>query len=151
MAEQPAHSTDPGRRRKQPSAFRRGMETLLLILAALGAVALVVQVGLAGYGAYGGGFEFHASLGYGIAGLAVVILLVALLAWPGTIVALLALLLAALAVVGQIGLAELGEKGSTWFGAAHAVDGAIVFALMVAVLVGTIRRKRGRARVADGQ
>lgn len=127
------------------------METLLLILATLGVVALVVQVGLAGYGAFGGGFEFHASLGYGIVGLAVVVLLVALLAWPGATVALLALLLAALTVVGQIGLAELGEKGSSWFGAAHAVDGAIVFVLMVAVLVGTVRRKRGRSRATAEQ
>src|SRR3954469_22800502 len=83
---------------------------------ALFLLAGVVQIFLAGFGTFHGGFAAHRALGFGMAGLAVVILVLALVTRAGTRDVVLALVLVLLAGGAQSLLADARESGAFWGG-----------------------------------
>src|SRR3954449_2293428 len=91
-------------------------------------VAGAVQIFLAGFGTFHGGFDAHRGLGFGMAGLSLVILVLALVARVGTRDVVLAVVLLLLAGGGQSLLAALGEDAAFW-GGLHALDGLAILGI----------------------
>jgi hypothetical protein len=104
-------------------------------------VAGAVQIFLAGFGTFHGGFAAHRGLGFGMAGLAVIILVLALVARVGTRDVVLAVVLVLLAGAGQSLLAGLGEDGAFW-GGLHALDGLAILGIAGFLQGAAIRRVR---------
>jgi Family of unknown function (DUF6220) len=109
-------------------------------------VAGAVQIFLAGFGAFSGGFDAHRGLGFGMAGLAVVILVLALVARVGTRDVVLAVVLVLLAGAVQSLLAGLGEDGAFW-GGLHALDGLAILGIAGFLQGAAIRRVRAATPV----
>jgi len=140
------------------SALRRsagaGYRWLLLLFL----VAGVVQIFLAGLGvfhlhAYGlddpagdAALDPHRALGFAMAGIAILILVLALVAWPGgRQVVLVAVLVLQTAVLQSL-LAGLGDDSPVW-GGLHALDGLL--ALVVAGYLYGVALVRRRAVARD--
>jgi hypothetical protein len=109
-------------------------------------VAGAVQIFLAGFGAFHGGFAAHRGLGFGMAGLAVIILVLALVARVGTRDVVLAVVLVLLAGAVQSLLAGLGEDGAFW-GGLHALDGLAILGIAGFLQGAAIRRIRAATPV----
>jgi len=106
----------------------------------------VVQIFLAGLGAFkllhGAGdaaLDPHRTLGYAMAGMAIVILIVTLIARPGTRAIIGAVLLVLMTVVLQSLLAGLADN-HVIFGALHATDGLFILAIPAYLYVWSGRR-----------
>lgn len=119
-----------GTRSPAPGVYRAYHWVLGLFLF-LGAVQIV----LAGVGVFslmsqngGPGFEPHRTNGFIMSGIALVVVVLALLARAGTRSVVLAVVLFVLAAVGQSLLVGLGE-GNAWVGGLHALDGLIIIGL----------------------
>jgi hypothetical protein len=111
---------------------------------ALFLLAGAVQIFLAGWGAFHGGFGAHRTLGFIMSGLALVIVVLALLGRVGGRDIGLSILLFVLAAGGQSLWAALGED-STFFGGLHALEGLAILGI-AGFLHGTaIRRGRDTA------
>jgi hypothetical protein len=104
-------------------------------------VAGAVQIFLAGFGAFQGGFEAHRGLGFGLAGLSVIILVLALLARVGRRDIILSVVLLVLAGAVQSLLAGLGENAAFW-GGLHALDGLAILGIAGFLQGAAIRRIR---------
>ena len=109
-------------------------------------VAGVVQIFLAGLGAFkllhGAGdsaLDPHRTLGYALAGAAIVILIVTLIVRPGTRAIVGAVLLVLMTVVLQSLLAGLADD-HVIFGALHATDGLFILAIPAYLYVWSGRR-----------
>ena len=122
-------STETGLRR----AAQTGYLWLLLAFLALGAV----QIFLAGLGAFridnlgvsgDTAFAPHRAVGFAMAGVALLILVLALVARPGVRAVLGSVLLFLLAVLVQSLLASLADN-SVWFGGLHALDGLAILGI----------------------
>jgi hypothetical protein len=114
---------------------------------ALFLLAGAVQIFLAGYGAFHGGFDAHRTLGFIMSGLALVVVVLALLGRVGGRDIGLSVLLFLLAALGQSAWAALGEN-SAFFGGLHAFEGLAILGL-AGFLHGTaIRRGRDDASVS---
>src|SRR3954452_2308765 len=113
---------------------------------ALFLLAGVVQIFLAGFGTWGGGIEPHRILGFAMAGLAVLVVVLALVARAGTRDVVLAVVLVLLTGGAQSLLAGLGEDGAFW-GGLHAVDGLAILGIAGFLHGAAIRRGRA-ARTA---
>jgi hypothetical protein len=109
---------------------------------ALFLMAGVVQIFLAGYGAFQGGFDAHRTLGFIMSGIALVVVVLALLGRVGGRDIGLSVLLFLLAAGGQSLWAALGEDGA-FCGGLHAFEGLAILGL-AGFLHGTAIR-RGRA------
>jgi Family of unknown function (DUF6220) len=97
-------------------------------LAALLLAALAAQFLLAGAGAFGAtSFKAHTGLGWAIAGVSLILLVVAL----GARRARRASAILFAAVVLQVVLGVLGTKAWAWFGALHALNALAVVGAMV--------------------
>jgi hypothetical protein len=107
-------------------------------------VAGAVQIFLAGFGAFHGGFAAHRGLGFGMAGLAVVIVVLALVSRAGTRDVVLSVVLLVLAGGAQSLLAGLGEDGAFW-GGLHALDGLAILGIAGFLQGAAIRRSRAGA------
>jgi Family of unknown function (DUF6220) len=103
-------------------------EWVLALFLVLGAV----QIFLAGFGVWslgsGPGFDPHRVLGFTLAGLSLVILVLAIVAGAGRRAVIIAALLVVLTGFVQSLLAGLGDEGAFW-GGLHALDGLIVLGL----------------------
>ena len=106
----------------------------------------VVQIFLAGLGAFkllhGAGdsaLDPHRTLGYALAGAAIVILIVTLIVRPGTRAIVGAVLLVLMTVVLQSLLAGLADD-HVIFGALHATDGLFILAIPAYLYVWSGRR-----------
>ena len=111
---------------------------------ALFLLAGAVQIFLAGYGAFHGGFGAHRTLGFAMSGIALVILVLALLGRVGGRDIGLSALLFLLAALGQSGWAALGEN-SAFFGGVHAFEGLAIIGLAGFLHGAAIRRGRENA------
>jgi hypothetical protein len=113
-------------------------EWVLALFLVLGAV----QIFLAGFGVWslgsGPGFDPHRVLGFTMAGLGLVILVLAVVARAGRRAIGIAALLFVLAAFGQSLLAALGDEGAFW-GGLHALDGLVILGL-AGFLHGAARR-----------
>jgi hypothetical protein len=107
-------------------------------------VAGAVQIFLAGFGAFHGGFAAHRGLGFGMAGLALIIVVLALVARVGTRDVVLAVVLLLLAGGAQSLLAGLGDDGAFW-GGLHALDGLAILGIAGFLQGAAIRRSRSTA------
>jgi hypothetical protein len=103
-----------------------------------------VQIFLAGWGAFGHGFDAHELLGYVMAGIAVLVLVLALLARVGTRDVVLALVLVALTGGAQSALASAGWGGAFW-GGLHALDGLVILGIAGFLHGAAIRRGKAAA------
>ena len=122
-------STETGLRR----AAQTGYRWLLLAFLALGAV----QIFLAGLGAFridnlgvsgDTAFAPHRAVGFAMAGVALLILVLALVARPGVRAVLGSVLLFLLVVLVQSLLAGLADS-TVWFGGLHALDGLAILVI----------------------
>jgi len=132
------------------SPARRNADTIFTWLAALTALDILVQVFLAGVGAFGDharkvedatSFDPHRFNGEIVAGLTLLMLIAALVAraskfqiWGSVVVFLLA-------EVAQHGLASGGDSNK-WVGGLHAFDGILILLLVIGLHV-TSRRRIG--------
>ncbi len=100
---------------------------------------IAVQFGLAGLGAFEGldggdvkdtYWSPHATVGYAVALLLIVLTVLAFVGRVGSAATRLTVIAAALAVIGQPLLAGLGTGVGGWFGALHALDGVAIAALL---------------------
>jgi hypothetical protein len=107
-------------------------------------VAGAVQIFLAGFGAFNGGFAAHRGLGFGMAGLSVIIVVLALVARVGTRDIVLAVVLLLLAGGVQSLLAGLGENAAFW-GGLHALDGLAILGIAGFLQGAAIRRMKSTA------
>ena len=122
-------STETGLRR----AAQAGYRWLLLAFLALGAV----QIFLAGLGAFridnlgvsgDTAFAPHRAVGFAMAGVALLILVLALVARPGVRAVLASVLLFLLVFLVQSLLAGLADS-TVWFGGLHALDGLAILGI----------------------
>src|SRR6202142_1100896 len=120
---QSPETTESGLRR----AAQAGYRWLLLAFLVLGAV----QIFLAGLGAFridnlgvsgDTAFAPHRAVGFAMAGVALVILILALIARPGVRMLIASVLLFLLVFLVQSLLASLADD-TVWFGGLHALDG----------------------------
>src|SRR6185312_3534809 len=113
-----------------PPTARRGGPLLPVYRVVLTVFLLAgaVQIFLAGFGVWGGGFDAHRILGFTMAGIAVVVLV-------------LALVLVLLAGGAQSLLAEAGGSGAFW-GGLHALDGLAILGIAGFLQAAAIRRSR---------
>jgi Family of unknown function (DUF6220) len=122
-------TTETGLRR----AAQTGYRWLLLAFLVLGAV----QIFLAGLGAFridnlgvsgDTAFAPHRAVGFAMAGVALLILVLALIARPGVRAVIASAVLFLLAVLVQSLLASLADN-TVWFGGLHALDGLAILGI----------------------
>lgn len=111
------------------SGVRAGADAVAGALALLMTGLAFVQFGLAGWGAFGGDFGVHGVLGTTIGVTAIILMIATLVARPSRKVTWLAVLLAVLAAPVQTVFAAVGFNVNAWFGALHALNGVVIFAL----------------------
>lgn len=115
-----------------PAGYRTTFAKIFRIFAMVIGTAVVVQFGLAGYGAFAhrdGGFDAHETLGSVIGGLTLLLLIVAVIARPGRTPLIGAIVLFVLAGPVQPLLASLGKDHGAWWGALHAIVGIAILAM----------------------
>ena len=140
----PAASTRPA------GGLRRGADLAYGYLAAFFVLAVLVQVYLAGVGVFGinarkvanaTSLDPHRAWGTVLMILAVVLLILALVAWQSARTVIGTAVLAVLVTVAQVGLAVAGDS-SKWVGGAHALDGMIILLLSLWLAIAARRRRR---------
>jgi hypothetical protein len=126
-----------------PTATRRAGPLLPVyrVVLAVFLLAGAVQIFLAGFGVWGGGFDAHRILGFTMAGIAVLVLVLALVSRAGTRDVVLAVVLVLLAGGAQSLLAEAGGSGAFW-GGLHALDGLAILGIAGFLHGAAIRRGR---------
>src|SRR3954466_2188239 len=138
------------------SAATRTADKIFAGLAALTALAVVVQVFLAGVGVFGmdapkaedaGSFDPHRVLGEIIGGLTLLMLIAALVARASRRVMWASIVLFLLAEFAQHGLAS-GGNSNKWVGGLHALDGVVI--LLLALWLHLDSRPRLAGSAADG-
>jgi hypothetical protein len=127
-----------------PTTTRPGGPLLSVyrVVLALFLLAGAVQFFLAGFGLWGHDFAAHRILGFTMAGIAVVVLVLALVTRAGLRDIVLALVLVLLAGGAQSLLAEAGGSGAFW-GGLHALDGLVILGIAGFLHAAAIRRGRG--------
>jgi Family of unknown function (DUF6220) len=129
------------------SGLARGALLAYRVVLALFLLGGAVQIFLAGLGAFGGGFDAHRTLGFVLSGIAVVVLVLALLARVGTRDVVLSVVLVLLTGGAQSLLA--GAGGPFW-GGLHALDGLVLIGI-AGFLHGTAIRRSKEDRAAVGR
>jgi hypothetical protein len=136
------------------SGASRTADKIFAGLAAITALAVVVQVFLAGVGVFGmdapkaedaGSFDLHRGLGEIIGGLTLLMLIAALVARASRRVMWTSIVLFLLAEFAQHGLAS-GGNSNKWVGGLHALDGVVI--LLMALWLHLDSRPRLRAASA---
>ena len=129
-------------------AVRRGADTGYRWLLLLFLVAGVVQIFLAGLGVFHRhphGLDPHRTLGFTMAGIAVLILVLALVARPGARQVALAILLVLQTAILQSLFAGLGHDTAV-YGGLHALDGLLAIAVAAYLYGVALVRQRAAAR-----
>ena len=124
-----------------------GFEYVAMVFVA----AVLVQVFLAGMGVFGidaptpegSSFDAHRTWGFALGGLAVILLILALVARQSRRTMVAALVLFLLVFIAQSALASAGESVA-WAGGLHALDGVLILLLSVLMALGAWRRRQGR-------
>jgi hypothetical protein len=137
MTDSPAQSTTAQPAGGVAAGARLGYRWVLAVFLLAG----VVQIFLAGYGAFHGGFDAHRTLGFIMSGIALVVLVLAVLGRVGGRDIGLSVLLFALAAGGQSAWAALGEN-SAFFGGVHAFEGLAILGIAGFLHGAAIRRGR---------
>ncbi|HET9657146.1 MAG TPA: DUF6220 domain-containing protein [Kineosporiaceae bacterium] len=113
--------------------------TAYVMLSRFALALIAVQFGLAGSAAFRGldgkdtqdsWWAPHIMLGYGIALLTVVLLVLALVQKLGSAVVRSSVVVAVLSVILQPALAGLGDKAGAWIGGLHALNGVAIAAVL---------------------
>jgi uncharacterized protein DUF6220 len=135
------------------SPASRTADKIFAGLAAITALAVVVQVFLAGVGAFGmnaakvedaGSYDPHRVLGEVIGGLTLLMLIAALVARASRRVMWASIVLFLLAEFAQHGLASGGDSNK-WIGGLHAFDGLVILLLALWLHLDSRPRLTGRA------
>jgi uncharacterized protein DUF6220 len=149
MLETPA-ATNPSATVAPPRGARRSVDVAYGYLMGAFVIAVLVQIYLAGVGAFGdhkkpgsGSFDPHEDLGHYLGIAAVVLLVLALIARVSTRVMVWTFVLALLTEVAQEGLAS-GGRSDKWVGGLHAFDAALILAVSVWLFVSWRRRQAAR-------
>jgi hypothetical protein len=132
----------------QLTGWRRGTDTAYAAVQILFALALLVQVYLAGFGAFAhrkGGFDAHETFGDVLGIVAVVLFVLALLAWVGRWTVIGAFVVGVLTETAQHGLAQGGHHHPV-VGGLHALDGMIILIVAAWLAVTAYRRRFAGAR-----
>ena len=124
--------------------YRRVVDTVYGYLLGLFVLGVLVQIYLAGVGAFGrhqrGSFDPHENFGHALGIAAIVLLVLALVARVSRRTMIWAFVLALLTEVAQEGLAS-GGRSDKWVGGLHAFDAALILALSVWLLAWHRRRR----------
>jgi hypothetical protein len=121
-------------------------------VAAFFVLGVLVQVFLAGVGVFGinaskvadaSSFDPHRAWGTVLMVIALVLLILALIAWASRATVIGTLVLALLVIVAQSGLAAAGDSNK-WLGGLHALDGMVILLLSLWLAVTAWRRTRAR-------
>jgi hypothetical protein len=135
------------------SGAGRTADKIFAWLAALTALAVVVQVFLAGVGVFGidaakpedaSSFDPHRALGEIIGGLTLLMLIAALIARASKRVMWTSIVLFLLAEFAQHGLAS-GGNSNKWVGGLHALDGVVILLIALWLHLDSRSRLSGRA------
>ena len=130
------------------SALRRGADAGYRWLLLLFLVAGVVQIFLAGLGVFHHhphGLDPHRTLGFAMGGVALLILVLALVARPGARQVVLAAVLVLQTAFLQSLLAGLGDDSPVW-GGLHALDGVLAIGVAGYLYGVALVRRRAAAR-----
>ena len=131
--------------------YRRVVDTVYGYLLGLFVLGVLVQIYLAGVGAFGrhqpDSFDPHENLGHALGIAAGVIFVLALVAHQSVRTMIWAFVLALLTEVAQEGLAS-GGRSDKWIGGLHAFDAALILAL--AVWLALAWRRRQKVVATDG-
>lgn len=125
------------------STARRGVDTAYAVLTGLFVAALLVQISLAGLGAFGHGFTAHEDLGNVLGIAAVVLFVLAAVARVDRRTVIGAFVVGLLTEVAQHGLAANGHDHA-WAGALHALSGMVILLTSAWLAVAAYRRVSGR-------
>ena len=129
--------------------FRHGVDVAYGYLMAVFVLGVLAQVFLAGVGVFGinarkvanaSSFDPHRAWGTVLMVLAIVLLIMALIAWQSRTTVLSTLVLALLVVVAQTALAAAGDS-SKWAGGLHALDGMVILLLSLWLAIAARRRR----------
>jgi hypothetical protein len=131
------------------SGARGVIDVVYGYLAAFFVLGVLVQVFLAGVGVFGinaskvanaSSFDPHRAWGTVLMAIALVLLILALIAWAsrGTVIG--TLVLALLVIVAQSGLAAAGDSNK-WAGGLHALDGMVILLLSLWLAIRAWRRR----------
>ncbi len=129
------------------TGYRRGFDVAYGYLLCIFTVAVIVQIYLAGVGAFGhkakgdGAFNPHENLGHILGIAAVVLFVVALIAHVSKNTMVGAFVVALLTEVAQEGLAHGGHH-SKWVGGLHAFDALLILAASIWLLYAWRQRQR---------
>jgi hypothetical protein len=129
----------------QLTGVRRGVDLAFAVLATAFVGAVLVQVYLAGAGAFAHhtvhhAFAAHEDLGNVLGIAAIVLFVLALVARVNWTTVIGALLLALLTELAQHGLAQAGHD-NRWVGGVHAFDGMLILGLATWLALGAWRRR----------
>ncbi|NYJ05374.1 DUF6220 domain-containing protein [Petropleomorpha daqingensis] len=129
-----------------PTASRQRSPLLPVyrVVLALFLLAGAVQIFLAGFGVWGHDFQAHRVLGFTMAGIALVVFVLALVSRAGRRDVVLALVLVLLTGGAQSLLADAGGSGAFW-GGLHALDGLVILGIAGFLHGAAIRRGRAAA------
>jgi Mn2+/Fe2+ NRAMP family transporter len=149
MLETPT-ATSSGAAAPNLSGARRTIDVVYGYLVCAFVLAVLVQIYLAGVGAFGehkkphsGAFDPHEDLGHYLGIAAVVLLVLALIARASSRTMVLTFVLALLTEVAQEGLAS-GGRSDKWVGGLHAFDAALILAVAIWLLISWRRRQAVR-------
>lgn len=118
-----------------PAGYRTTFAKIMRILAMTTGTLAVIQFALAGYGAFRAinrdvdGFDAHATLGTVIGVFALLTMIAAIVARPGTLPLVTSIVLFVLAGPIQPILAEAGKDNGAFWGALHALGGIGILAM----------------------
>jgi hypothetical protein len=119
-------------------------------LAAFFLLGVLLQVYLAGIGTFGinarkvanaTSLNPHRAWGTVLMVIALVLLILALIAWASRATVIETFVLALLVIVAQSGLASAGESNK-WIGGLHALDGMVILLLSLWLAIAAWRRRR---------
>ena len=134
------------------TGVRRTADTGYAYLSVLLFAAVLVQVFLAGTGVFGidsleiddaSSFDAHRTWGFVLAGLAGLLLILALAARESRRTMIAALVLFLLVAFAQSVLASIAES-SAWVGGLHALDGIVILLISAWLALVAYRRRRSR-------
>ncbi|HYB87086.1 MAG TPA: DUF6220 domain-containing protein [Streptosporangiaceae bacterium] len=134
------------------SSARGVIDVVYSYLAAFFVLGVLVQVFLAGVGVFGinaskvanaSSFDPHRAWGSVLMVIAVVLLILALIAWASRATVIWTFVLAVLVIVAQSGLAAAGDSNK-WLGGLHALDGMVILLLSLWLAITAWRRTRAR-------
>jgi hypothetical protein len=117
-----------------PAGYRTTFAKIMRVLAMITGTLAVAQFALAGLGAFSSlshdrNWGPHETLGSVISGFALVTLIAAIVARPGTRPLVASIVLFVLAGPIQPILADLGKHHGAWWGALHALSGVAILAM----------------------